>query len=115
MDSHLRLLSVGCALFLLGHYVSAEGDVQEAVVKLLRTAGWDVTITSVDRRTRIQTRGLPDLYCRHPGKQERMWVECKAPGKEPSATQAVWIGVERRCGGRVLVVDSLDSLEEQLR
>ena len=42
---------------------SSEREAQRQIVQALRAAGWFVVVTSVNRPTRRQLRGLPDLVC----------------------------------------------------
>jgi len=60
----------------LGNSAASESDVQRQVVEALEAAGWEVLITSQDRSTRGQSRGLPDLLCwKH---NHTLYVECKS-------------------------------------
>jgi len=60
----------------LGDSDASESDVQRQVVEALEAAGWEVLITSQDRSTRGQSRGLPDLLCwKH---NHSLLIECKS-------------------------------------
>jgi hypothetical protein len=91
-----------------------EKRVQLAVRRALEYLGFNVTSFSQARASK-QTPGIPDLYARHTGWQFRCWVEVKAPGKKPTLVQEGWHIAERRAGGIVLVVDSVDALVRELR
>lgn len=85
-----------------------EADLYEAIVRLCRLAGCDVTRLSQARASR-QTPGVPDLYVRHVGVGVRLWIEVKRPGGRLSPAQQAWLDTERRAGGDWAVVDSLDA------
>ncbi len=63
----------------------AESEIQRQVVEALEAAGWEVLVTSQDRATRAQSRGLPDLLCwKH---DHTLYVECKKPRGRLSDSQ----------------------------
>ena len=45
----------------------------------------------------------------------KFWLEIKAPGKQISPKQRVWIKAEEERGGTIIIADSLEVLEFQYR
>ncbi len=86
-----------------------EGSVQSAIVAAARATGWEVTIFSTDRKGRRQHRAIPDLYLTSQAQKRRVWIECKAPGKEARPDQQEFIDKVNRSGGEAYCCDSLDS------
>src|SRR5690606_3241828 len=75
--------------------------------RALEQLGCDVTLSSQPFRAR-QTRGIPDMYVRHPRWRVRLWVEWKAGRNDTTADQAAWIAAERAAGGNAIVARSLE-------
>ena len=72
-------------IWFLGNSAASESDVQRQVVEALEVAGWEVLITSQDRPTRQQSRGLPDLLCwKH---DHTLLIECKSARGRPRGSQ----------------------------
>lgn len=89
---------------------------EDVLIPLLELAGFDVHRTA-DVNPKYQADyGTPDLYCRHTGKQVRVWIEVKAPDARRGATehQQLFIETEREAGGHAWVIDSADALSEKL-
>lgn len=61
----------------------------------------------------MQKRGVPDLLIVVAGRA--LFVELKAPGKEPSPLQRVRINEIRAAGGRALVAYCPDTVEAEIR
>ena len=89
-----------------------ERNTQRLCIAALRKAGWEVWVTSDKRRA--VTPGIPDTYCVHRAKRERMWIEYKGPTGKPTEHQSAFIDAVRASGGRAEVVSSLDDLERIL-
>lgn len=60
-----------------------------------------------------QRAGIPDLLLLDGGRW--LFVEIKAPKKEPTPLQAHTMNLIRRCGGETHVVRSLDEFKEILK
>lgn len=60
------------------HVYSRESHLQAHIVKRLRDAGWQVIVTSQDRRTRKQLRHIPDLIAFRDN--TTLLIECKRVG-----------------------------------
>src|SRR5690606_18781106 len=82
--------------------------------RALEQLGCDVTLFSQPFRAR-QTRGIPDMYVRHPRWRVRLWVEWKAGRNDTTAHQAAWIAAERAAGGHAIVARSLEDVLRALR
>lgn len=92
-----------------------ERDLQKQAVKTLRQLGFEVWVTSVDRQTRKQTTGLPDVYAQHDSKRVRIWLEFKRPGGKLRPQQERFLHFENASGGYGYVCDSMDRLTEILK
>ena len=92
-----------------------EREVQKSVVGVLGSLGWETTVFSIPRRAYGQLRGVPDLYCTHAGHRQQLWIEVKAPGKKTRPDQERWLARTQASGALCLVIDSVDSLMNNLQ
>ena len=83
-----------------------EREVQTAIVHVARRLGWYVVVTS-DRR-RALAKGMPDLYCTHPGKRRCVWLEVKGKKGKASLDQLLWMRRVQAAEGESYVVHSVD-------
>lgn len=75
---------------------------------------YPATATTVRRFVRTASvAGVSDIIGVLPG-GSMLAVECKRKGQKPTPSQAVFLAQVRAAGGVGIVVDSLDSLVEQL-
>jgi hypothetical protein len=66
------------------------------------------------RPVRFGAKGMADFYAIVPGKS--IWIECKRPsGGVLSTAQREFLNLVNRCGQIGIVVNSVESLEIQLR
>jgi hypothetical protein len=79
-----------------------ERDVEKNVVKVIEAAGGIAYKFKSPQR-----RNVPDRMCLLPG-EVLVFIECKAPGKEPTTAQLREHNRIRDLGFRVLVVDNVD-------
>ena len=95
-----------------------ERDIERYLVKRVRELGGEV------RKVQwIGRRGAPDRLVMLAPTRDRfgdlqsptIWVELKAPGVKPEAHQLREHVRMRKMGQRVVVVDSLEAVEELLR
>lgn len=91
-----------------------EKQIESGIIRSLRTLGFDVTKTSQPRASMV-TLGIPDLYVRSDRYGVRCWMEVKTPKGKLSAYQTAWHQMEKRAGGDVVVVRSLDDVLTALR
>lgn len=82
-----------------------ERDIEKALVERVREAGGEVRKVAWPGRV-----GAPDRVVMMPG--ALVWVELKRPGKKPDSHQLHEHERMRRMGQRVLVIDSLDQIDE---
>ena len=80
----------------------------------LEKLGFDVTLFSQPFRA-LQTRGIPDMYIRHPRWKIRLWIEWKAGKNKTTPHQAAWIAAENAAGGHAIVARSLCDVLDALR
>lgn len=80
----------------------------------LELLGFNVTLFSQPFRDR-QTKGIPDMYVRHPRWQVRLWVEAKAGKNKATADQQIWGERELEAGGAWIVAYSLQDILDALR
>jgi hypothetical protein len=100
---------------------SEKSGVQLLVRQYLQLRGWRVHRLQSDLRPGIgahnadrEEPGTPDLLAWHPDPLRFVYIECKRRGSKPSPVQDLWIWDARKRGITVLVVDSLESLVDQL-
>lgn len=91
-----------------------ESDIEAHLVRRVKELGGEV------RKVKwIGRRGAPDrlvmLPYEHVIFNTAIWVELKAPGVEPEAHQLREHERMRRMGQRVVVIDSIEGVEELLR
>lgn len=84
-----------------------ERHIERALVERVKAAGGEVRKVSWPGRV-----GAPDRVVMLPG--VLVWVELKAPGKKPDIHQLREHARMRRMGQTVLVIDSIDQIEEVL-
>ena len=79
-----------------------EREIQKLAVKILRSAGFKVYVTS-NRRPTANTEGLPDVFAWFRGK----WyaLECKSDTGKPTPKQQELIDL-----GASILIDSVDSI-----
>jgi hypothetical protein len=82
--------------------------------RALEQLGCDVTLFSQPFRAR-QTRGIPDMYVRHPAWRVRLWVECKAGRNLATPEQREWGRREVDAGGCWIVARELGEILDALR
>lgn len=58
--------------------------------------------------------GISDILGVLPPSGRLLAVECKRPGKQPTAEQAAFLDMVRQCGGVALCARSIDDLEQGL-
>jgi Holliday junction resolvase len=80
-----------------------EGRIKDAVVKLLKAHGVYYFFPATHGYGRS---GVPDIVCCVKGRF--LAIECKAPGKKPTALQEREMGRIGEAGGVALVIDSED-------
>jgi Holliday junction resolvase len=80
-----------------------EGLVKDAVVKVLKAHGVYYFFPATHGYGRS---GVPDIVCCVKGRF--LAIECKAPGKKPTALQAKEMNEIGKAGGMALVIDSAD-------
>jgi hypothetical protein len=86
-----------------------ERDIERFLVSRVRGLGGEI------RKARwIGRRGAPDRRVLLPGRPP-FWVELKAPGKRPTALQLREHERLRRFGEAVVVIDSIQAVEEILK
>ena len=88
-----------------------ERDIERALVERVKALGGEV------RKVQwIGRRGAPDRLVMLPSTEWRapIWVELKAPGKPAEPHQAREHRRMRAMGQRVVVIDSLEAIEELL-
>lgn len=92
-----------------------ERDIEQHLVKRVKALGGEV------RKVQwIGRRGAPDRLTMLPGYVGKgvatttIWVELKAPGVKPDAHQLREHRRMREMGQRVVVIDSIDGVEELL-
>ena len=89
-----------------------ERDIERHLVKRVKELGGEC------RKVQwIGRRGAPDRLVMLPGHEvtgQSWWVELKAPGVKPEAHQLREHERMRRMGQRVVVIDSLQGVEELL-
>ena len=95
--------------------VMTEREVQLAVVAALGSMGWETTIFSVNKKSHTQLRGIPDLYTCHAVHRQQIWIECKKPGGKLRPAQERWLARTQASGALCLVIDSVDSLMNNLQ
>jgi Holliday junction resolvase len=78
-----------------------EGKVKDAVVKILKAHGVYYFFPATHGYGRS---GIPDIVACVKGRF--LAIECKAPGKKPTALQEMEMGLIRTAGGVAFVVDS---------
>jgi Holliday junction resolvase len=78
-----------------------EGKVKDAVVKILKAHGVYYFFPATHGYGRS---GIPDIVACVKGRF--LAIECKAPGKKPTALQEMEMGLIRTTGGVAFVVDS---------
>lgn len=104
-----------------------EADIQQTVCELLTLDGWHMFRTELtvqrDRGRVVGERGMPDVMAvrygsvntGYPDDDRRrcfaqlLYIEFKAPGKNPPAHQLAWHAAERTKGALVLVVDDIEA------
>lgn len=91
-----------------------ERDIEAYLVRRVKALGGEV------RKVKwIGRRGAPDRLVMLPvddwGRDTTLWVELKAPGKKPEPHQVREHARMRAMGQTVLVIDSLEGVEELLR
>lgn len=93
-----------------------ESVIEQYLVKRVEELGGEV------RKVRwIGRRGAPDRLVMCPSPQDfrwwcsTVWVELKATGEKPEAHQLREHDRMRRMGQRVVVIDSIEGVEELLR
>lgn len=95
-----------------------ERDIERHLVRRVKELGGEVRKVKWIGRT-----GAPDrlVMLRHPTSEfwrahvlTTVWVELKAPGKKPEPHQAREHARMRRMGQRVVVIDSIEGVEELL-
>lgn len=91
-----------------------EYELEADCAEVWELAGYEVVKLSQPRWS-LTSRGIPDAYVRHRGLRDRLWVEYKLPGKEPTDEQQAWHSRERAAGGDVLVVHDPDDVVAYLR
>lgn len=84
-----------------------ERDIEKALVDRVRKVGGEVRKVQWPGRS-----GAPDRVVMMPG--VLVWVELKAPGKRPRLQQLREHERMRRMGQTVLVIDSLEGIDEVL-
>lgn len=84
-----------------------ERHIERELVRRVKAAGGEVRKVSWPGRV-----GAPDRVVMLPG--VLVWVELKAPGKRPGVHQLREHARMRRMGQTVLVIDSMDMIEEVL-
>ncbi len=84
-----------------------ERDIERALVRRVKAAGGEVRKVAWPGR-----RGAPDRLVMFPG--VLVWVELKRPGAKPRIQQLLEHERMRRMGQTVLVVDSLEAIDEVL-
>lgn len=84
-----------------------ERDIEKALVKRVKAAGGEVRKVQWPGRA-----GAPDRVVMLPG--QLVWVELKRPGAKPRLQQLLEHERMRRMGQTVLVIDSLEAIEEVL-
>lgn len=85
-----------------------ESQIEKHLVARVKALGGEVR-----KATWIGRAGAPDRRVMLPGKAP-VWVELKAPGVKPEAHQIREHNRMRRLGERVVVIDSIESVEELL-
>lgn len=85
-----------------------ERNIERHLVRWTKVYGGEVRKVAWQGR-----RGAPDRLLILPGRV--IWVELKAPGKKPTALQ--WREIRRlqQAGQRVLVIDSIEGVEDIFR
>lgn len=87
--------------------MTPEGKIKDMTKKLLKKYGaWYFMPVS----NGLGAHGIPDIICCHMGKF--IAIETKAPGKKPTALQALCHEAIRKAWGEVFVVDGEESLKE---
>ena len=85
-----------------------ESDIEKYLVKRVRELGGEI------RKAKwIGHVGAPDRRVMLPGRQP-IWVELKAPGEKPTPGQLREHERMRKMGQRVVVIDSVEGVEELL-
>ena len=92
-----------------------EREVKDGIVNVLEAGGWELTHFSVNKKVHTQLRGVPDIYCTHAGHQRQLWIEVKATGKPTRPAQERWLARTQASGALCLVIDSVDSLLNNLQ
>jgi hypothetical protein len=87
-----------------------ESDIEKHLVKRVKELGGEV------RKVQwIGRRGAPDRLVMLPREANCIWVELKAPGEKPRPEQAREHDRMRAMGQLVVVIDSIEGVEELLR
>lgn len=98
-----------------------EADIEKYLVRKVKALGGEV------RKVKwIERRGAPDRLVMLPGVPSELtpmsqwasrtiWVELKAPGKKPESHQLREHERMRRMGQNVVVIDSVEGVEELLK
>lgn len=85
-----------------------ERDIEAHLVRRVKELGGEIRKVAWPGR-----RGAPDRLVMLPGRRA-VWVELKAPGKEPTSQQIREHNRMRRLGELVEVIDSLEGVERLL-
>jgi hypothetical protein len=105
-------------------FKAKEADVLHAVeqwLALRRIPHWRMNSgglkDSQGRLVRFGAKGMADLYAVGPAPEGKsIWIECKRPdGGVVSAAQREFLDMINRHGGVGIVVNSVESLEQQLK
>ena len=105
-------------------FKAGEGDVLRAVdqwLTLKRIAHWRINSgglkNSRGRLVRFGARGMADFYAIGPAPEGKsIWIKCKRPkGGVVSEAQREFLDCINRHGGIGIVVNSIESLEAQLK
>ena len=84
-----------------------ESQIETALKRRVKLLGGEVRKVAW-----IGRRGAPDRFVMLQGPNKNFWVELKAPGEVAEAHQAREHERMRICGEIVLVIDSLEALDE---
>lgn len=86
-----------------------ESDIEQYLVKQVKALGGEV------RKVKwIGRRGAPDRLVMLPGREVSVWVELKATGEKLKPHQAREHARMERMGQTLVVIDSIDGVEELL-
>lgn len=94
-----------------------ERDIEKRLVKRVKELGGEVRKVKWIGRRGAPDRVvmLPEDWGGEPCESEFMWIELKAPGQKPTAHQLREHDRMRRMHQTVVVIDSIEAVEELLR